>query len=279
MIKAAALLLALLWAVAAQAQVQGTFQGYQYPSGDVSVTCSPTCTGVSSTVVIPTISGSGGNVTVWEAITSVQGDGVVCVANCFAQFGWTRDSGGAIYPWMDFICSGTGCNSGAFPYNYSTPVLHTGDVVKFTALCTVLCNGTAGEQWSVSIADITTGVTCYIAGSTCGTNTSTVNWPISQPQNRLTFVNESNGADTWAPIQWSNLTYTTGVPGSQVTQNVPLSAKMMWWSPGSGGGAGKTLSPSPPGPDGNSFNLCSPVTAAGLTPCSISGYSGSVVGP
>jgi hypothetical protein len=271
--------LAVLWAFPAQAQFDNTASGlvgYQYPNPPAS-TCSPTCTGVSATVKIPTFSGAGGSTTVyaWIGVATNTGDGSVCISSCLGQFGFVYDytSGSGLGIWWELFCGhgGSGCGAATLVTGFT---VNAGDTLHLQMVCMSNCTGSSSETWAVTLTDTTTGSVCYIHNATtCGSSGVTFNWPLSI-SNVVDVGLEPDDVITWAGvIQWSGLTYTTGLPGSQVVHNMPLTPKNNLWTKGNAGAASETFSASGPlGANQNDFNICPPVTSSIFNPCQASPY-------
>ena len=266
----ACLLALALWCglvASAQAQTNGHgYVGYQYP---VSGNCSPVCTGAAVTVTIPkTFSGSS-TVFAWIGITA-PGTGTTICSDCLGQFGFGYTSG-SLYIWWEMACGGGGsaCNS---VEHVSGLTVSLGDTLTLYMSCASNCTGSSSETWTLTLTDITTGGVCYMhTASTCGTSGVTFNWPLSL-SNIIYYVYEVDGIVSWTPTgKFSGAMYATGSPGSQTWLPIPMPPNSALWSQGSGAGASKSVSPSPP-MNGNDFNICSPVVAVGLTPCTISPY-------
>lgn len=264
---------ALLFVAAGSSLAQipgGGFVGYEYPSGR----CSPVCTGASVSLNIPTFSGAS-IVYAWIGIQTFTGDGVVCTSGCLGQFG-VEDNHGTLSIWYELTCftGGTGCGA-VTPISGLT--VSAGDTITLTLLCTLTCTGSSGDQMSVTITDITTGLTCFVLpGGTCGTSAARFTWPLSL-NNQVLYVYEVDGIVTWTPSgRWSGATYTTGLPGSQITNKTPLNAVTMGlWTVGQGAGASKSMSMSAP-LDINNFNICPPITSAVYNACAIGPYTNSI---
>lgn len=269
------LLALVIWlGLAASAQAQhpgGGFAGYIYPS-TIGV-CSPACTGASVSLTIPPGLSGASILYAWVGIQTDTGDGVVCAGSCLGQFGFQYVSG-ALSIWWELACvsGGTGCNGKQTITGFS---VSAGDTLALNMVCTsVTCNGSTAETWAVTLTDKTTNAVCILHNATtCGTSGQTMNWPLSLG-NFAYYVYELDGIVTWSsPGHWAGATYTQGNPGSQTTFNTPLGPSNNLWTVGSGAGASKSASASGPvGPNGNDFNICSPVTSATFTACGASWY-------
>ena len=270
-----ALLLILLSVVpsTAYAQAQSTkYVGYTYPTSQLNPggqpRCSPNCTGASVSLIVPTFSvGDGSEVDGWLGINSDAGDGMVCTGRCLGQIGYYYHLG--VYgAWYELYCSvfaGSGCIGTT---RISGITIHPGDLLTLSMTCVSSCDGSASERWSASITNVTTGAVCYVttSGNHCGTSGSTLNWPLSF-SNFVDYVIETNAGVPWAaPAEWASATYTTGLPGSQTIHKTPLSAAFAEWRAGTGGGAGKTMTPSAP-LGINNFLICPPIAATNFTHC------------
>jgi hypothetical protein len=281
MIKWFALCAVLILSVGAKAQVNGGYVGYQYPKPNSL--CSPVCTGVSASLKIPTVTAvSSATYYAWIGIATLTGDGSIINSTGLGQFGVVYQTGPGWRIWWELFCGHGGSGCGA-PLGITGFTLSPGDTVSMLMVCTVACNATTPEQWTVKFTDTTTGAVCYMHGgsSTCGSSSDTFNWPLSA-NNAAYVVFEPYDIQSWpAPAQWSNVMYATGLPGSQVWHNMPLTPSQNLFATGNAGASNETFSASGPlGANQNDFNICSPIVSTIFNPCSVSPYSAApAMGP
>jgi hypothetical protein len=251
--------------VAAQVSTPAYIAGYEYPPGGVA--CSPLCTGVSASIVVPTLTA---NWALYEWIGIYDGVGSGnCPTGCLGQIGLLANRSSSITTyttWWEIACSSG--NPPCGPTQNQSLSVSVGDSLTMTMLCTANCTpGNASQTWQLTIVDNTTGGSWSLS-ETIPTQVSSVRFAYEIIDGETpSFVN---------PIRWSGLK----VMQNGIWSPVPIvAAGLLYTTTNTGPQA--SVNPSPPlGPNQNDFNLCYASGASSYVPCPISSYPNGVsMGP